>query len=36
MPIWLYDWNAADSFSEEAHGPLRRRLTEVLSQLVLE
>ncbi len=26
MPIWLYDWSAAEAFSEGKHGELRRAL----------
>lgn len=30
MPIWLYDWTAAETFSEERHGALRRKIAEAL------
>lgn len=32
MPIWLYDWDAAERFSEEAHGGLRRTLAAAVAR----
>jgi len=32
MPIWLYDWDAAERFSEEAHGGLRRKLAAAVAR----
>lgn len=33
MPIWLYDWSVAESFAEERHGGLRRRLAAEFERL---
>jgi diadenosine tetraphosphate (Ap4A) HIT family hydrolase len=33
MPIWLYDWSAAELFSEDNHGELRRALGAEITRL---
>lgn len=34
LPIWLYDWDAADPYSEVAHGELRRTIGASIERLV--
>lgn len=35
LPIWLYNWDAADLYSDEAHGELKRKIAASIEQLVV-
>jgi diadenosine tetraphosphate (Ap4A) HIT family hydrolase len=30
-PVWFYDWSVAETFSPEAHGPLRENIARALA-----
>lgn len=34
LPIWLYDWDAAEAYSEEVHGELRQQIAAGLGRLI--